>query len=219
MPRGVLGSLRQRAKNAILDAIPGSRLLRRGPATHRRVALTFDDGPQPLTGAYLDALDRLGVAATFFVMGDLTAAQPRVVRDYLRRGHQLASHGWDHRAFPSLSPRELHDQLHRTDAVIGPQPTGRPWIRPPYGALSARVIGQLLASGYTIALWSFDALDHDGAEPAALVTRCDPAAIAPGEVLLFHEGQAWTLEALPAIVGGLRDAGYECVTMADLFAV
>ena len=43
--------------------------------------------------------------------------------------------------------------------------------------------------------------------------------MAPGEVLLFHEGQRWTLEALPRIVGNLRAAGYECVTMADLFAV
>jgi peptidoglycan/xylan/chitin deacetylase (PgdA/CDA1 family) len=68
-------------------------------------------------------------------------------------------------------------------------------------------------------MWSFDSLDYQIKDADELVARCDPAALAPGEVLLFHEGQRWTLDALPRIVGNLRDAGYECVTMADLFAV
>jgi peptidoglycan/xylan/chitin deacetylase (PgdA/CDA1 family) len=210
----MLSSLR----NAALDALGPTRLIRRGPGTARRVALTFDDGPQPLTGAYLETLDRLGVPATFFLMGDLTAPHPEVVRDYQRRGHQVASHGWDHTAFPRLGPRALRDQLRRTDAVLGPQPAGRAWVRPPYGAISARVLAQLVTAGYTVALWSFDSFDHEVRDVDGLVARCDPDAIAPGEVLLFHEGQPWTLAALPAIVGRLRDAGYECVTMFDLFA-
>lgn len=209
----------RRVREAAYDAIGGARVIRRGPATARRVALTFDDGPDDLTPAYLDALDRLGVAATFFVMGDLSAERPAALREYLRRGHQVASHGWDHAAFPTLSPLALRDQLRRSDAVIGPQPTGRPWVRPPYGQINARVIAQLLAGGYTVALWSFDSLDHTLQDPAALAERCAPSAMAPGEVILMHEGQRWTVDALPRIVGGLRDAGFECVTMADLFAV
>ena len=214
-----LGALRKRARDALYGALPASAVIRRGPATARRVALTFDDGPNELTGEYLDVLDRLGVAATFFIMGDLSSERPEAVREYLRRGHQVAGHGWDHQAFPSLGPGALRDQLRRTDAVLGPQPAGRPWVRPPYGALSPRVIAQLYAAGYTIALWSFDSNDYEVKDPDELVRRCDPAAIAPGEVLLFHEGQRWTIDALPGIVGNLRDAGFECVTMADLFAV
>lgn len=212
----MLGAIRQRAADTVYRAIP--RVLRRGPGHSRRVALTFDDGPQPLTGAYLDALDRLGVAATFFLMGDLSSERPELVREYVRRGHQVASHGWNHTAFPRLSPRELRDQLRRTDAVLGLQPVGRPWVRPPYGALSARALAQLVAAGYTVALWSFDSHDHELEDPATLAARCAPDRVTPGDVLLFHEGQRWTLDALPAIVGALTDAGYECVTMADLFA-
>jgi peptidoglycan/xylan/chitin deacetylase (PgdA/CDA1 family) len=213
-----LEALRRRARDVLFGVLPASYVVRRGPATAPRVALTFDDGPADLTGEYLDTLDRLGVPATFFIMGDLASERPAAIREYVRRGHQIAGHGWDHHAFPSLSAAALRDQLRKTDAVIGPQPAGRTWVRPPYGALSGRVLAQLIAGGYTVALWSFDSMDHGSPDADALVARCDPAAMAPGEVLLFHEGQRWTLEALPRIVGNLRAAGFECVTMADLFA-
>lgn len=214
-----LDALRRRARDVLFGVLPPSYLVRRGPASARRVALTFDDGPDDLTEEYLDLLDRLGVPATFFIMGNASSERPRLVREYVRRGHQIAGHGWDHQSFPKLSTTGLRDQLRRTDAVLGPQPGARPWVRPPHGALSGRVVAQLVAGGYTIAMWSFDSKDYEIADPDELVARCDPAAMAPGEVLLLHEGQRWTLEALPRIVGNLRAAGYECVTMADLFAV
>jgi peptidoglycan/xylan/chitin deacetylase (PgdA/CDA1 family) len=66
-------------------------------------------------------------------------------------------------------------------------------------------------------MWSFDSEDYSRREPADLIARCTPAAIKPGEVVLFHEEQAWTYAALPAIVKQLRDDGYEFATMADLF--
>ncbi len=203
-----------------MRALPslGGRILRRGPASVRRVALTFDDGPDAMTPAYLDTLDNLGVPATFFVMGDRTADAPHGIRDYVRRGHQVAAHGWDHTAFPSLSPGELRDQLRRTERVLGPRPTDRPWVRPPYGALSVRALAQVLAEGFTIALWTFEAGDHDVASVDELVARVAPEQIAPGEVILLHECQPTTLAALPRIVGNLHAAGYECVTMSDLFA-
>lgn len=199
----------------MLDAVP--RVIRRGPGSARRVAITFDDGPQPLTNQYLDTLDRIGAAGTFFIMGDLTTAHPEMMREYVRRGHQLAGHGWNHRSFPTLSMSELRKQLVDTDASIGPQPAGR-WIRPPYGALSPRSLAQLLASGYTVALWSFESKDHEITDPDELAARCAPEHVSPGEVMLFHEGYAHTLAALPRIVGALREAGYECVTMWDLLS-
>jgi peptidoglycan/xylan/chitin deacetylase (PgdA/CDA1 family) len=209
-------TLRQRVVEAAWSAFPPDRVIRRGPPDVRRVALTFDDGPDDRTSRYLDVLDACGVPATFFIMGDLTGERPERVREYVRRGHQLGGHGWDHRAFPTLGARELRDQLDRTAAVIGPTLQGRPWVRPPYGKLSARSLATVLGHGYTIALWSFDSLDYDTHDVDQLVARCAPEAISPGEVLLFHEGQDHTLAALPRIIDGLRGAGYECVTMADL---
>ncbi len=205
-----------RLKATVFDTIPRSRLMTRGPTTARRVALTFDDGPDDRTLAYLDLLDELGVRATFFLMGDRSSKTPKLVMEYVRRGHQIAGHGYDHESFTRLRHSTLVDQIERTNAVLGPQPTARPWVRPPYGHVDAFVLARLLLHGSMIALWSFDSYDYKIRDPDALVARCAPENITPGEVLLFHEGQQWTLDALPRIVRALRDAGYELVTMAEM---
>ena len=211
-------SLRTIAKDALLRLAPRSRVLVRGPKDVRRVAITFDDGPDELTPEYLDLLDELQVPATFFLVGRMVEKRPELVREYLRRGHQIAGHGYDHQRFPNLWPGQLAEQLRRTQAAMGRQATGRPWVRPPHGSIGARSLTQLVASGWVVAMWSFDAHDYDLTESAKLIERCKPESMRPGEVMLFHEGQRWTLDALPAIVAGLRANGYECVTMADLFA-
>jgi peptidoglycan-N-acetylglucosamine deacetylase len=209
-------SVRALVKNVVFDRLPGC--LRRGPTSSRRVALTFDDGPDDYTERYLDVLDDLGVPATFFLCGAHADARPALVREYVRRGHQLANHGYDHARFTKLSGRELADQLTKTEQALGGQLTGRPWVRPPHGELDTSSVVRLLASGYTIALWSVDSQDYDDHDPASLAERCSPNHVGPGDVLLMHEGQQWTLDAIPRIVTALHAAGYECVTMHDLFA-
>jgi peptidoglycan/xylan/chitin deacetylase (PgdA/CDA1 family) len=210
-------SMRALVKNVVFDRLPGC--LRRGPSTTRRIALTFDDGPDDYTERYLDALDDLGVPATFFLCGERAAVRPELVREYLRRGHQVANHGFDHSRFTVLNRRALLDQLTRTEQALGGQVTGRPWVRPPHGSLDSASFVTLLSSGYTIALWTLDSCDYEDTDVASIAARCSPGHVAPGEVLLFHEGQQWTLDALPRIVTALHAAGYECVTMHDLFAV
>jgi len=76
----------------------------------------------------------------------------------------------------------------------------------------------MLAGGYTVGMWSLDSKDHDGSAPDVIAARCAPAKVRAGDVILFHEGQEQTLAALPAVIDGLRGAGFELVTMADLFA-
>ena len=209
-------SVRALVKNAVFDRVPG--LLRRGATASKRVALTFDDGPDHMTPRYLEMLDDLGVPATFFVLGELAAEHPDLVREYVRRGHQVAGHGYDHQRFTKLSRRALIDQCRRTDQAIGGQATGRSWVRPPHGSLDVASLLTLRSSGYVVALWSVDSCDYTDREPAALAARCAPGKVSAGDVLLFHEGQEWTLEALPRIVAALHASGLECVTMHDLFA-
>ena len=209
-------SVRTLVKNAVFDRIPG--VLRRGPTTSKRVALTFDDGPDSLTHRYLELLDDLGVAATFFECGNRAEQQPALVRDYIRRGHQVAGHGYDHTRFTKLKRRQLLDQLARTDQAMGGQASGHPWVRPPHGSIDAASLFAMRAAGYIVAMWSVDSCDYVDKDPASLAERCSPDVINAGDVILLHEGQEWTLEALPRIVTGLQARGLECVTMHDLFA-
>lgn len=214
MNREVIASVRSLVKKAVFDALPG--VLRRGSSTANRVALTFDDGPDHMTERYLDVLDDLGVPATFFLIGGRATDHPELVREYLRRGHQIAGHGFDHKRFTKLSRRALLEQCARTDEVLGGQLNGRPWVRPPHGSLDATSLVSLVTSGYTVAMWSLDSFDYHTTDPGQLAEHC--AGITAGEVVLFHEGQQWTLDALPRIVTSLHAAGLECVTMHDLFA-
>lgn len=211
---GSTTSVRTLVKNAVIDRIPG--VLRKGPTTVKRVALTFDDGPDETTPKLLEMLDDLGVPATFFVCGENAEKYPLLIREYLRRGHQVANHGFDHSTFTKLSRRQLRDQLARTDLAIGGQATGRLWVRPPHGIVDATTLLALRAAGYVVAMWTIDSMDYTEKDPGKLAELCANASA--GDVLLFHEGQPWTLEALPRIVTSLHANGYECVTMHDLFA-
>jgi peptidoglycan-N-acetylglucosamine deacetylase len=209
-------SVRAAIKKAMFDRVPG--LLRRGAPASKRVALTFDDGPDEMTPRYLDMLDDLGVPATFFVLGELADKHPELVREYQKRGHQLGGHGYDHQRFTKLSSKSLLDQCKRTDQAIGGPATGHSWVRPPHGSLDSISLINLRAHRYVVALWSIDSCDYTDRDVTSLVQRCAPGAVTGGDVLLFHEGQEWTLEALPRIVTALHASGLECVTMFDLFA-
>jgi peptidoglycan-N-acetylglucosamine deacetylase len=212
----VAPTLRSWLEHSVMGRAPG--ILRRGPSTPRRVALTFDDGPDEHTPRYLALLDELGVPATFFVRGARIAERPAAVRAYLRHGHQIANHGYDHTAFTHLPRTALLDQLARTERAIGGQLTGRPWVRPPHGKLDPRSLLALHAAGYTVVLWSIDSFDRRERDPGRLAVRCGPAHVRAGDVLRFHEGQDWTLAALPRVVSALHASGIECVTLHDLFA-
>jgi peptidoglycan-N-acetylglucosamine deacetylase len=209
--------LRKKLKRLAFGAMPSSHLLVQGPTARKCVALTFDDGPCLQTISYLDLLDELNVPATFFVVGNRVEQYPEIMREYVRRGHQVAGHGYDHQRFTTLSAKDLRDQLVRTDAAIGPQRTTKSWVRPPYGSMNPLVMANITMSGRAMAMWSFDSQDYTIRQPDDLVKRCTPTAIGPGEVMLFHEEQDWTYAALPDIVARLRGAGYEFATMADLF--
>jgi peptidoglycan/xylan/chitin deacetylase (PgdA/CDA1 family) len=198
--------------------LPTRLLVLRGPSAARQVALTFDDGPDATTGSYLDVLDRFGARATFFVLGDAAAARRDVLLEIVRRGHEVASHGYSHRRFPTLSAAELRDELERTAAAL-PPPRGHPLVRPPQGATSLGSLSRTALYGYTTVLWSLDSDDCRTDSPEAVAARVAPARVRPGEIVLLHEGQSWTLEALPAILGGLKGAGYSLVTVGELLGL
>lgn len=211
--------MRSRAlRNLAAWAAPQSVLIVRGgrDSGRKRVALTFDDGPDAMTPKYLDVLANLGVRATFFVVGENAARAPELVAECVRRGHEVGGHGWSHESFVAMSAAQLADELSRTQELLPPPRQGRPLVRPPRGELSARVLFRVAAAGYTTVLWSVDSDDCRTTEPEHLARRLAPDALAPGDIVLLHEMQSWTLEALPPIVHALRREGWELATVTEL---
>ena len=207
-------SRRRALLHAAADAAPSALLVRHGPRTRARVALTFDDGPDEQTLGCLDALDGLDVRATFFVIGEACLRHPALLREIVARGHEVASHGHSHTTFSSLSAGELTRELAAVQEVIPPVPRARALVRPPRGALSLGSLLRCAAAGYTTVLWSLDSDDCRTTSAEVVASRVSVAR--PGDIVLLHEGQAWTLDALPAIVGLLRASGLEPTTVSDL---
>jgi peptidoglycan/xylan/chitin deacetylase (PgdA/CDA1 family) len=203
-------------KRLLARAVPQRVLVTCGRGKARRVALTFDDGPDEMTPRYLDLCDTLNLRATFFLVGESVERAPHMALEYVRRGHEVAGHGYTHEPFPSFGPAKLVDELARTDDLLAPGLARRPLVRPPGGRLTPGTLLRIAAAGYTTVLWSLDSDDCRTRDPGVVAERLAPANVAPGEIVLLHEMQPWTLEALPAVVNGLRDAGFDFVTVSEL---
>jgi peptidoglycan/xylan/chitin deacetylase (PgdA/CDA1 family) len=211
--------LRARARcEALARLLPRSVLFSHASRTVRgkRVALTFDDGPDAMTPLYLDVLDTLGVRATFFLIGENLAATGDLAAKYVARGHEVGGHGWSHQSFPSLSPCELVEEIEKTEALLPSPRLGPKLVRPPRGELSAGTLLRLAAAEYVTVLWSVDSDDRRTRDPRAIEQRLAPERVRPGDVVLLHEMRPWTLEALRGAVGALRAKGFDFVTVSEL---
>ena len=214
----------RRGVRALAEGVlPASVIVWRGPsapskaaAAGSRVALTFDDGPTALTRDYLAVLARFGARATFFVVGELCARNPELVLAIRRAGHELAGHGYTHRRFPELSLRALGAELEQTRRLLPTEGNQRPLVRPPHGAVSVASTIRTASAGFTTVLWSYDSGDWATEEAEAVRARFQQQRVAPGDIVLFHEGQTWTLDALPEILDTLQRAGHELVTAGEL---
>jgi peptidoglycan/xylan/chitin deacetylase (PgdA/CDA1 family) len=188
----------------------------RGPRDRRRVALTFDDGPHEMTPKYLEVLARYGAKATFFVIGRACVERPDDLRAIHAAGHEVASHGFTHTEFPRLDRAALRDELERTASLLRPPARGRALVRPPRGVVTPRSLFACFRAGYTSAMWSLDTLDWDAPTAEEVLRRLPMDTIAPGEIVLMHEGKEPTLSALPTVLERLKGRGFEIVTLTEL---
>jgi peptidoglycan/xylan/chitin deacetylase (PgdA/CDA1 family) len=190
------------------------------------VALTFDLGgrvePAVDIVTWLIAND---VAATIFPTGSTlseTAAGREIAALVASRPDLLTmgNHSWDHPDFTTLSAAAIRDQLERTDAAvtsaIGIRST--PLFRPPYGAHNADARAAVGAAGWPyLVMWDIDTIDwrpvKDGGPTADDIVAKVLANAKGGSIVLMHLGGYHTFEALPRIVAGLSDRGFDLVTL------
>ncbi|HEX3695832.1 MAG TPA: polysaccharide deacetylase family protein [Polyangia bacterium] len=210
--------LASKVRRAGASLLPASVLVRRGTTKKKRLALTFDDGPDEMTPQYLSLLDRLGIRVTFFLVGKNCHERRSMVLDIVARGHEVAGHGYTHRRFTRMAPHELRDELTNTTALLPPPRTRRPLVRPPHGSTSLQSLLRCTRAGYTTVLWSADSGDAHLKNADEVALQLTPDRVVSGDIVLLHEGQRWTLDALPRIVRGLQGAGFELVTVGEVLA-
>ncbi|TDC33242.1 polysaccharide deacetylase family protein [Micromonospora sp. 15K316] len=167
-----------------------------------RVALTFDDGPDPqYTPQVLNALREFGVRATFCVVGEMAESHPDLVRAIVADGHTLCNHSWNHDiALGKRSPDAIRADLLRTNRAIRAAAPDAPivWYRQPGGAWTYPVVSVANALGMTPLHWTVDPSDWQ-APGAARIAATVTSQIEPGSVVLMHDAggnRQGTVEAL-----------------------
>ena len=196
----------------------------RGPReAGRRVALTFDDGPDPdWTPRVLDTLAARDVPATFFLVGDRALRAVGTAREIVARGHEVGSHGWSHRSFWLCGPRRTAHEIDRAQETLADLTGTTPrFFRPPWGMVNAAMFPILRTRGLQPVFWS---IQPEGMRPTpadAQVTYVVGRAH-PGAIVDLHDAEGTAgapsrlLTALPAMIDGLRAAGYTLTTVGDL---
>ncbi len=177
------------------------------------VALTFDDGPVPNTRKVLTALSEVDARASFFMTGQMAATYPEIAAEVAAAGHEVGNHGWSHTDFTNLSDAQLRSELDRTAEAIEQAAGIRPRMaRPPYGALDSRVRA---ASGLPMIKWGTDSRDWQHKSAAETHQRV-LENVSPGDIVLLHDLEASTAEAVPLILRDLLAEGYHLVTVSEI---
>ncbi len=184
-----------------------------------RVAITFDDGPQP--GAlerFLELLARENVLATFFLVGEQAARHPALVRELRDARHEIASHGWAHPNDLLLRPGRVVADIRRgAEALAGI--VGRPPAlhRAPYGVVSAATVLGTRRAHLALVLWSRWGRDWTAAATPTSIARRATRRLRGGDIILLHDADTYgtrdswknTLAALPYILEAVRERGLE----------
>ena len=214
-----LGSLLPRAR--LLG--PNVTSMPRSSAVRGEVALTIDDGPLPgVTPAVLDVLNSHNARASFFCVGERVHKYPQIISEAADRGHRIENHTWSHpNGFAFLPPSLLARQIDRAQDAIhtaaGRQPE---YFRAPAGIRSPWLEPILHRRGLRLASWTRRGFDTVTRSPSRVIGRL-LTGLAPGHVLLLHDGAASTgtasdhmiLSVLPELLTEIDRRGLKAVPL------
>lgn len=198
-------------------------------ATHQpRIALTFDDGPDPeVTPGVLDALSAHRAHATFFTIGRNLERHTDIGRRMIAEGHEIGSHSWRHVRWQNLYGRNAQAADLERNAQLIQTLTGssaEPLYRPPIGLKSPPLARAAHARSIRMIAWSVHSRDTTTRDPARIANRV-LSVVRPGDIVLMHDGHDLAgrhrlagAAALPLILAGLAERGLTSVTVSELLA-
>ena len=204
----------------------------------KKIAITFDDGPDPQwTPKILDVLKEKGVQATFFVIGVEAEKYPSLTKRIYAEGHEIGNHTFTHPDISNVSKGYFEVELNLTERLFEGQLGVKPVLfRPPYSidqepdtADQVRPLELAQQLGYITIGDKVDPNDwrDNPRRPADEIVAdvfkalppCAPGNLTCGNIILLHDGggnRSETLKALPQIIDGLRQRGYEIVPVSSL---
>ena len=183
------------------------------------LALTFDDGPSGrFTARLLDALAEREVHATFFLCGYRIEQFPELTARIALEGHEIGTHGYAHKFFSGLSPKDVCCDLERAQRCIedaGGEPT---LLRPPGGIFDAKVLRQSVCADLPVILWSVDPEDWRRSDSGAVAADIIREA-KNGDIILMHDMSDSSVDAALRVIDALTAQGFRFFTVSELAAL
>lgn len=175
----------------------------------KKVAITFDDGPNPeYTERLLDGLKERNVKATFFLIGKEVKEYPEIVKRMYEEGHLIGNHTYEHVNLCEIDYDQVKWQVEQTNDIIYDVTGARPvYIRPPYGCWNKQMEEE---TGMLEILWSVDPRDWDCNDTGVLINRV-LKQVQSDSIILFHDASASSVDAALAVIDILMERGYEFV--------
>lgn len=224
--------LRKAVVNKLLTspfAFAYGRVIAHGDRCHRQIALTFDDGPnEPFTSQTLDILRQYGVKATFFMIGQNVEQWTEVCQRVIREGHIIGNHSYFHSRWLAFNRgRNIARELKLAQEAIYQASGVTPSLfRPPYGLRSPWLLTAAANLGFTVITWDNMTNDWDSGKGAEQIASAILTRAKPGSIIVLHDGRGIKhgfdrtslLGALPHLLAGLKQQGYQFVTVPELIA-
>ena len=195
------------------------------PRGSRLLALTYDDGPNdPYTGRVMEVLERHGVKATFFLIGQFVGQKPEIARELVAAGHVVGNHTWDHPNLIFSSTSQVRRQLEQAQKAIFDATGVSPKLfRPPFGGRSPATLRAVRGFGLLPIMWNVTCYDWKARSSKEIAGHAQ-RQIHGGDIILLHDGgyhrigadRSRTVAASDQILRRYRDEGYEFVTIPQM---
>lgn len=189
-----------------------------GDRNLRKVAITFDDGPDPVrTPEVLDILDKAGVRAGFFCIGEKIEKYPELASRIHQSGHMLGNHSFSHGNLFSIKPvNKIRKELTETRILIE-KVTEEPnlYFRPPYGVTNPKITRALKGLEFRVIGWSIRSFDLSGKSPEKVVERI-LSKLRNGDIILLHDTSPQIIPLLNLLLPELRKTGREIVRFDEM---
>lgn len=199
------------------ETTPEVRVLRSGSGLSKKIAITFDDGPNAqITPKILDVLKEHDVKATFFLLGQCVKANPEIAKKIVEEGHAVGNHTWNHRQLSGMPRESVEQQISSTqDEIRSATGVEARWVRPPYGMYRKETKEVFREHRLDVALWSVDPQDWR-VRNRDYIIKAVTNKVENGSIILCHDMHTATLEAVPVILKTLKESGYEFTTLEAL---
>lgn len=185
--------------------------------TQKNIAITFDDGPHPMTLLVLEVLKKHQAKATFFCIGSQIEKHPKILQRIIDEGHLVGNHSYSHSPFFDFyKTHQVLQELKATDDLIEKNTGKKPhWFRPPFGITNPSIAKAIAQTKHQVIGWNIRSLDGVIKNKNIIFNRI-ANRIAPGGIVLLHDTSSHTVVVLERLLVRLREKNYQVVSLEVL---